>query len=241
MANKPVTERLFRKQLNVSPTFLQSVLKPPSNLPGAYIDEGPKDGYRDRLFQDSKFVFKKYADPDEDSGYLPSHKLRITSKKSRRRFDINVIFSYKKVTDYKEIPEGAELVYETTLAPLAIGKPCAHNEECQSLNCAAGKCGPELWSGTLAKQKGKGGTCKKNLDCKDGLYCINSKCNPGFQKKEGEPCSVDVECNSNICKSGKCWFPKKVDVAAPCPPGQKFVGTDPNTGQPICKGSMVDF
>ena len=30
-------------------------------------------------------------------------------------------------------------------------------------------------------------------------------------------------------------------AAAKCPPGKKFVGTDPNTGQPICKGSMVDF
>ena len=184
MANKPVTEKLFKKQLKVSPTFLQSVLKPPSNLPGHYIDVGPKDGYRDRLFQDSKFVFKSYANPDDDPGYLPSHKLRITSKKSRRRFDINVIFSYKKVPilPTHKIPEDAELIYETTY-----------------------------------------------------------KITPGFQKKEGEPCAVDNECSSNICKNSKCWFPKDVDVVAPCPAGQTFAGTDPNTGQPICKGSPLDF
>ena len=102
-----LTEKLFRKQLSISPTFLQSALKQGVNKPGDYIVELDKnDGYPDKLFQDSDSAM------GEGKPVRPTHKLRITSKKSRRRFDINVIFSYKKVTDYKEIPEGAELIYE---------------------------------------------------------------------------------------------------------------------------------
>jgi len=192
LANKPVTEKLFKKQLKVSPTFLQSVLKPPSNLPGHYIDVGPKDGYRDRLFQDSKFVFKSYADPDDDPGYLPSHKLRITSKKSRRRFDINVIFSYKKVPilPTHKIPEDAELIYETT--PIKMIGPGVTEEEAKLMDVGQKENPQTLKKATPTPEQEAGkkkywcnpGTpAGKPGGCDDGYKCIDTRLIKGTCEK----------------------------------------------------------
>ena len=118
MTKKRDNEKLFRKKLNKSQTFFQAALKPPLFIPGLYVEEDQKTpDYSERLFQDSKKVFKKYADQDEDPGYLASHKIRITSKKSRRRFDINLIFSYIEMEREAGIPEDAELVFETETEP----------------------------------------------------------------------------------------------------------------------------
>lgn len=98
-----VTEKIFKKTLSVSPTFLQSAVK--NKIVGGYINTN-------KLFNEST----KILDPNIN----PTHKLRVTSKKTRRRFDINTIFSYKEIKDFKELPPGAELVLEE---PLPKPKP----------------------------------------------------------------------------------------------------------------------
>jgi len=90
-----VTEKMFKKTLSVSPTFLQSAVK--NKIVGGYINTN-------KLFNESG----KILDPNIN----PTHKLRVTSKKTRRRFDINTIFSYKEIKDFNELPPGAELVLE---------------------------------------------------------------------------------------------------------------------------------
>lgn len=90
-----LTEKMFKKTLSVSPTFLQSAVK--DKIVGGYINTN-------KLFNESA----KILDPNIN----PTHKLRVTSKKTRRRFDINVIYSYKEIKDFKELPPGAELVLE---------------------------------------------------------------------------------------------------------------------------------
>ena len=47
---------------------------------------------------------------------MPSHKIRVTSKKTRRRFDINVIFNYLKAKEDEELPADAVLVLEEDLS-----------------------------------------------------------------------------------------------------------------------------
>ena len=93
-----ITEKMFKKTLSVSPTFLQSAVK--DKIVGGYINTN-------KLFNESA----KILDPNIN----PTHKLRVTSKKTRRRFDINVIYSYKEIKDFKELPPGAELVLEEPL------------------------------------------------------------------------------------------------------------------------------
>ena len=93
-----ITEKMFKKTLSVSPTFLQSAVK--DKIVGGYINTN-------KLFDESTNIL----DPD----IKPTHKLRVTSKKTRRRFDINVIYSYKEIKDFKELPPGAELVLEEPL------------------------------------------------------------------------------------------------------------------------------
>ena len=93
-----VTEKMFKKTLSVSPTFLQSAVK--DKVVGGYINTN-------KLFDESTNIL--------DPNINPTHKLRVTSKKTRRRFDINVIYSYKEINNFKELPPSAELVLEEPL------------------------------------------------------------------------------------------------------------------------------
>jgi len=107
-----IKEKMFRRQLKVSPTFLQSAIK--DMVVGGYINEDNKDDYANALFEKSENVLVNTL--------KPSHKLRVTSKKTRRRFDINVIYSYKEVKNFEEIPPNAELVLEEEI-PLGVAAP----------------------------------------------------------------------------------------------------------------------
>lgn len=82
-----------KKQLVVNPVI------------GYYVKQTTdKDGFTSKLFGESSQIL--------NNTQKPSHKIRITSKKTRRRFDLNVIFSYLEKKDFKEIPENAVLVLE---------------------------------------------------------------------------------------------------------------------------------
>ena len=97
-----ITEKLFKKEIKVSPTFLQSAIK--NMIVGGFIDKKSISGFSNVLFEETS----KILEPTRN----PTHKLRVTSKKTRRRFDINVIYSFKEEKNFKEIPQGAELVLE---------------------------------------------------------------------------------------------------------------------------------
>jgi hypothetical protein len=103
---KDITEKMFEKELIVNPTFLQSAIL--DSVIGGYIKEGGDGSYSKRLFKESANILESVN---------PTHKLRVTSKKTRRRFDINTIFSYKEVKEFKELPPGAELVLEEPPPP----------------------------------------------------------------------------------------------------------------------------
>ena len=95
-----IREKLFKKDVAVSPTLLQASIK--NMVVGGYIQSKTKQGFGNKLFAPSSQILR----PTQN----PSHKLRITSKKTRRRFDINVIYSFEEVKQFKEIPASAELV-----------------------------------------------------------------------------------------------------------------------------------
>jgi len=176
-----IKEKLFRKILNVSPTFLQSALKPEIFIPGFYVKEdfdGTSKSYRNRLFQDSEVVFKD-NDP-AGQPYLPSHKLRITSKKTRRRFDLNVIFSYRKMKQDEPVPEDAELVFEYEPTPIQMIGPGLTKEEEEFLEefektqtFEKPVATPEQLSGDAIRyckpgiESGQPGGCSKGYKCKD--------------------------------------------------------------------------
>lgn len=81
------------------------------------------------------------------------------------------------------------------------GGPCQENDDCMSGTCKDGVC-----SGSAEKEK-----CKSHSECYYGFACIKSQeptdsdkyCSP--QKKEGDSCESDYECeNAYGCYFGKC-------------------------------------
>ena len=103
----------FRNKLRISPAFLQAAPNPDnkSTFMG-YIDKEPS-----KLGID-KSVFSSYEDAiigpvsSMPSNHVvkPKFKFRVTSKKTRRRLDINLLFARRHLT---ELPSsGAEIVYE---------------------------------------------------------------------------------------------------------------------------------
>lgn len=107
-----VTEKIFRKRIRIVPTFLQSTVGK-NAIVGEYIKTmSDGGGYTNKLFGESKEILFNQLNP--------SHKIRVTSKKTRRRFDINTIFSYVTDTKSEKIPDGAILVLEEELPKSVI-------------------------------------------------------------------------------------------------------------------------
>ena len=130
-----ITEKMFRKNIKIVPTFLQSAVGPKA-IVGEYITPFTKNGYNNKLFL-TKAVNAQQSDP------IPTHKIRVTSKKTRRRFDINTIFSFENVKSFNQVPEGAVLVLEEPLKN--VGEPCSMTIDCaEKLFCKfekfVGKC-----------------------------------------------------------------------------------------------------
>lgn len=106
-----LTEKIFRKKIKISPTFLQSTVGP-KGIVGEYIKaSNDSKGYTNKLF----------GVLDNVTNVIPSHKIRVTSKKTRRRFDINTIFVFENINEFKSIPKNAVLVLEEDL-PFGITK-----------------------------------------------------------------------------------------------------------------------
>tara|TARA_R100000008_G_C3586845_1_gene173143 strand:+ start:22 stop:2403 length:2382 start_codon:yes stop_codon:yes gene_type:complete len=108
---KDTTEKMFKKDLIVAPTLLQSSIK--NMIVGGYIQPKLAGGYNNRLFSESDKILR----PTQN----PSHKIRITSKKTRRRFDINVIYSFEEVKQFEDLPENVELVIENAPKSKQVG------------------------------------------------------------------------------------------------------------------------
>jgi hypothetical protein len=106
-----IKEKLFRKDLKISPTLLQSSVK--DMVVGGYIKSEEKSGFSNKLFGDSSTILRGTA-TGSGPAQSPTHKIRITSKKTRRRLDVNTIFSFEEVKQFEQLPESAELVLEIT-------------------------------------------------------------------------------------------------------------------------------
>ena len=106
-----VKEKLFRKDLKISPTLLQSSVK--DMVVGGFIKSEEKNGFSNKLFGDSPTILRGTA-TGSGPAQSPTHKVRVTSKKTRRRLDLNVIFSFEEVKQFEQLPESAELVLEIT-------------------------------------------------------------------------------------------------------------------------------
>ncbi len=118
-----ITEKIFKKNIKISPTFLQSAVGPKGAV-GEYISQNFNNGYTNKLFDTSKNIL--------DTTLNPTHKIRVTSKKTRRRFDINTIFSYEYVKDFKSVPDDAILVLEEEKKIGGLGSQCLNSSDCGS-------------------------------------------------------------------------------------------------------------
>ena len=169
-----VTEKMFKKTLSVSPTFLQSAVK--DNIVGGYIDT------KFKLFANSARIL--------DPIIKPTHKLRVTSKKTRRRFDINVIYSYKEITDFEELPPGAELVLEEPLVPIELIGPGVTEEEEDEIEQFEEE-NPQTFETTNATDQ--------QIADDDVRYC-----NPGTPSGEPGGCSPGYKCVDTGLPKGIC-------------------------------------
>jgi hypothetical protein len=73
------------------------------------------------------------------------------------------------------------------------GDDCRKNGECESGQCATGKC---------VEKKGEGDECEKDGECASGS-CSDDKCTAP-KKAADETCDSDDDCGSGSCKDGKC-------------------------------------
>jgi len=185
---KNITEKMFRKDLVLSPTLLQSSIK--NMTLGGYIDPKNKNGYVNRLFKKSNQILR----PTQ----LPSHKLRITSKKTRRRLDINVIYSYEEIKQFEELPASAELVIEN--------KPKLIDSDSDVLGTEK----EETWVVPPSEviEFGKlNSPCNKSNQCGEGLYCKGTVQTENYVVKFGK-CSSKTEVVEDVKKKippkGKC-------------------------------------
>ncbi|MBW2262657.1 MAG: trypsin-like peptidase domain-containing protein [Deltaproteobacteria bacterium] len=84
--------------------------------------------------------------------------------------------------------------------PGKVGDPCTSFQHCEApLACTANKC-TECSVGGSSSQHGA--ACCDDSNCTPPLYCIINQCVP--LGGGGDPCAVDMDCNSNICEKGAC-------------------------------------
>ena len=75
----------------------------------------------------------------------------------------------------------------------SAGDDCHRNGECESGQCASGKC---------IEKKGEGDDCDQDSECASGT-CADNKCTAP-KKSGGDSCDTDDDCTSGSCKDGKC-------------------------------------
>ncbi len=81
-------------------------------------------------------------------------------------------------------------------ADLGIGSTCVRSAQCQSgTTCTGGKC--------TATCKGYGLSCATSTCC-SGLTCINVAGAPTCKESNGQSCTANSQCSSNLCNNGTC-------------------------------------
>ena len=83
----------------------------------------------------------------------------------------------------------------------AVGEACTDSSDCESADCASGKC---------SVLKAVGEACTVSSECESALWCASGKCGV---LTVGEACTVSSECKSADCASGKCGFLNAVGEA----------------------------
>jgi len=162
-------EKRFKKLLRITPAFLQGAPNPSgdNNYIG-YIDKAKSAyGIHKMLFDDPNNTIGDPHDMNLASGLgiKPKFKFRLTSLKSRRKFDINVLYTKRTYINPTKIPDSAELVYYDLLAGVTDVKG-----------------GPGSKMGDLDV----GAPCVFDKDCKSGMLCKGKQCQP-VKVKEGAP------------------------------------------------------
>jgi len=78
-------------------------------------------------------------------------------------------------------------------------------------------CMPTMDKWTCMARAASGAKCYTDLNCQEGLYCdnpqadLNGKC--AARKAAGMACTVETECTSFVCKTGKCGAMDDVQAA----------------------------
>ena len=120
----------FRRLLRVSPAFLQSAPNPEKGKTG-YVDMATNlyiNGIDKSLF-DSKGTTLEQAGLPSGYSIKPKFKFRIKSLKSKRKIDINILYTLETKGTTDVPPASAELAWgDTPVPPMAIG-PGATDEE----------------------------------------------------------------------------------------------------------------
>jgi hypothetical protein len=121
------------------------------------------------------------------------------------KFIFIFIFLYFKIIFINALKCSEEILklpnYNKNIFCCVNSSDCPNFEHCLITGKNIGLCIPET--------KGKGATCKGNLECSGALNCNYGHCGNRIYKNIGDPCSSFMECGSAYCNNGKCESTKK--------------------------------
>lgn len=124
-----------------------------------------------------------------------AYKVRVTSKKTGRKIDFNVIYKIDKKTNNNNVgqlnPKTATkkdvlMSYKYQEPPTedkkALGEDCSVDSDCKSESCETGKCTSQYKSaggpGAKKNDLNVGMPCVFTEDCKSGMICKSQRCQP---------------------------------------------------------------
>jgi hypothetical protein len=179
----------FKRLVRIAPAFLQGAPNPSGDNEyiGYVKQESGIKGIDKRLWSVPKETLDPHLDLPTGLTIKPKFKFRIRSLKSRRKFDINILYTVE--TKHQAIiPASAEKVYE------GPQQKCKKNDECPAgHNCVA-----------------KTGTCVKakvgETVIIGGAEYTKTACKHNDElKMSGNGCNFNEDCCSGVCKGQKCF------------------------------------